>query len=267
MSVNVCLQTTAHSGPWSDLSLPETVIRNHIQRKLNEAENLGQAPRSCARILSLSCHVLEAADPRTCGLKTAGLRRGAASSGAHDLDLVTPDLSVPWTTIRTAPPGSSAFSRSKDRGHFFLPLVTFVGCSGVWDFSYCMNRELVDFSLACPIDIMFLFFSWPAASWQRTGHPSFQFRNHCYFIWLFSVICIPYISCFGFGILFEGGGGTMSSLVSSFFVLVVQTDFWYQNYASLKFISRGNLNEVEVTKFCSICVPRLGPNLKENLCC
>lgn len=90
------------------------------------------------------------------------------------------------------------------------------------------------FYLECSIDAMFLFFSWPSASWEKEVGILPLHSGTTVLFHSFSVTCIPYISCFGFGILFWKKK-IFFQLAGSVLCIGYSNLVWYQNYASFKF--------------------------------
>lgn len=126
-----------------------------------------------------------------------------------------------------------------------------MGCFWSWGFFlniwYCMNRDgCIFFSLVCSTDTMFLFFSWPSASWEReVGILPLNSGTTIVLFDSFSVTCNPYISCFGFGILFwEKKKIPVSHFCFMYWLFKLNFGIKIKPILS----SRGNLSEV--TEFC-----------------
>lgn len=138
----------------------------------------------------------------------------------HRLDLMlTPDL-CPMSDILNSP----IRTLYRQSGHkigatVFLPFVSFVGCFEVWDFFskhliLHEQRWLHFFNLECSIDTMFLFFSWPSASWEReVGILPLNSGTIVVLFDSFSVTCTPHLSFRGLGFCF--GKKKFSYLASS----------------------------------------------------
>lgn len=117
--------------------------------------------------------------------------------------------SLSYGQLSPTPSGSSAISRSSERVNpCLLLLVLWVVL--VWDSkkkkkkSYCMHRG----RCSCPSGTsywygVFIFQLNICLLRERSGHPTFKFRNHVLFD---SVTCIPYRSCLGEEVLLVWGG-------------------------------------------------------------
>lgn len=98
-------------------------------------------------------------------------------------------------------------------GQPLLPSVGFVGFSGVGlkKKCYCMHRG----GCSSPSGMsywygVFIFQLTICLLRERSGHPTFKFRNHFFFLFD-SVTCIPYRSCLGRGFCSFWGWGIPTS--------------------------------------------------------
>lgn len=167
------------------------------------------------------------------------LQRWSATSRPHKLDLMLTRLLCPISNILSSPIRTlNCQSGHKIWATLSLSLVLWVVLEfGIFFFLTFdiawMNRWLQLFYLECSIDAMFLFFSWPSASWEReVGILPLNSGTTVVLFNSFSVTCISYISCFGFGILFSGKKIFFFQLASSALCIDYSNLVWYQNYTS-----------------------------------
>lgn len=109
----------------------------------------------------------------------------------------SPLVSILWANL-TNPIRILSSQQVIRAGQPLLPSVGFVGCSGMGfkkrKKSIACTEVPAVFSPECPIDTVFLFFSWPSASWEKeVGILPLNSGT----IFYLTVTCIPYISSLG----------------------------------------------------------------------
>lgn len=98
--------------------------------------------------------------------------------------------------------------------------------------------------------IQCFYFSADHLPLEREKWASLPLNSGTIVVLTFSVTCIPYINCFGFGIVW---GEKIFQLASCFMLFKLSFGIKIR----LVLTSRGNLSEVSVTEFCLQCSPHL----------